>query len=690
MVNNPASSYGPVEGFRPDLQGLRAVAVIAVVLYHCGFGLFSGGYVGVDMFFALSGFLMTALLVQEKESNSTISFRAFYARRIRRLLPASVTVLLVTAFVSWMVMYPLEMREVTTQLAAAGAYVVNMLFAREGSDYLGTDVAASPVLHYWSLAVEEQFYLLWPLVVLLLAGRKRTHTKRSHANGVDMNRIRIGLGVVTVSSFVAAVVITHRSQPWAFYGLHTRAWEFAIGGMAAVAWHPLRRFVNRFQIAVGFIAMTALVATIVAFDGRTVFPGPWAALPVLATSALILVGTGPGPLTGLLRSTPMQWVGDRSYSFYLWHWPAIVLVPKIIGRTIGPWGNLVVVAGSGVIAAVTYELLEQPLRFYKPFRTPRIVFRFGAVLTAVAVLIPVAMGAAVTTSPRGTQAQAVYQASDDGTSVVMPDMTKPNPIPSNLEPSLDTSGKSTPAVYENGCHVGLLRTTPKEPCRFGDTTSRYVVVLFGDSHAAQWFPALEKVAQDNGWALVSFTKSDCPSSDLTLWNDTLNRRYVECDLWRRNVIRRIDEMQPDVVIMANRSRHDEDLGGFSADELASATAATIRDLAPSKARIVEIGPIPHLDEKPADCLSGNLEDANDCSLTRSDALPGVLVSEERESTLAEQAGFIDPTPWLCSAHRCPVVIGQYLVYRDSSHLSEEYAEWLSGPLKVSLDAELSR
>lgn len=224
-----------------------------------------------------------------------------------------------------------------------------------------------------------------------------------------------------------------------------------------------------------------------------------------------------------------------------------------------------VVAGSAVVAAVTYELVERPLRFYKPFRTPRIVFGFGAVLTGIAVLIPVTMGAAVTTSPRGAQAQAVYEASDDGTTVVMPDTTKPNPVPSNLEPSLDRSGESTPAVYENGCHVGLLRTTPKEPCRFGDTTSQYVVVLVGDSHAAQWFPALEKVALDNGWALVSFTKSDCPSSDLTLWNNTLNRRYVECDLWRRNVIRRIDEMQPDVVVMANRSRHDEDLGGFSAD-----------------------------------------------------------------------------------------------------------------------------
>lgn len=678
--NTTAAAKGPLDGFRADLQGVRAVAVVAVLLYHCGFSLFSGGYVGVDMFFALSGFLMTALLLKEKEHDSTISFRGFYARRIRRLLPASITVLLCTALVSWLVLYPLEMREVSAQLAAAGAYVVNMLFARQGSDYLGGDVGSSPVLHYWSLAVEEQFYIVWPVLFAVLAGRARVH----------LNRIRIGLAVLTVLSFGAAVVLTRRSQPWAFYSLPTRAWEFAIGGIAAVMWYPLRRLVARLQIVIGALATIGVIAAVVLFDGRTVFPGPWAALPAVATIALILVGSGPGVLASLLRSAPMQWIGDRSYSLYLWHWPALVLVPKALGRATNPWGNLAIVVVSGLVAAVGYEIIEQPLRFSKTLWNPRHVFGLGVVLTGLGVVVPMGMRLGTTIIPTGPDASAAYRMVDGGVSVVMPDVARTNPVPSNLEPSLSGTAKSVPVIYRNGCHVDFLETEPKEPCRFGDPESRFVVVLFGDSHAAQWFPALEKASSDNGWALVSFTKSGCPSSDLTLWSGPLNREYTECNEWRRNTVDRLNDMHPDLVVLANRSRNAEDEGGFSPEELARATARTIKDLTPSKAHVVEIGPIPHMDESPVTCLSGHLDDANACSLSRSVALPQVLVSEARGSAIAAEAGFIDPTPWLCTQLRCPVVIGQYLVYRDGSHLSEEYAEWLSEPLASAIDKERPR
>ena len=386
---NPSRSAA----FRGDIEGMRAVAVLLVVAFHAGLPIIRGGYVGVDVFFVLSGFLIPGLLVDELRRTGTLSFSGFYARRARRLLPLAAVVLASTVAAAHLLVAPVDRSGVGRDVAAAALWVANWNFAGQSTQYMA-DVDKSPVLHFWSLSVEEQFYLLWPLLLLCLAGG--TWIVRRSWTGA-MRRVAIGLVAIGALSLVLSWRVTTTDASLAYFGLHTRAWELALGSGIALARPLLPRLPRLMAVAGGWLGLAMVVGSSVVLDKDTPFPGTAALLPVVGTGLLVATGVAAassGPARLLDRSIP-RFIGRISYAWYLWHWPCLVLANARWGvapdtstgeaATTPHAGAAVVlaaVAASFALAVVSHYLVEQPLRHARWFVISR---RRSLQLGAVAV-----------------------------------------------------------------------------------------------------------------------------------------------------------------------------------------------------------------------------------------------------------------------------------------------------------------
>ncbi|EFG76431.1 acyltransferase, partial [Mycobacterium parascrofulaceum ATCC BAA-614] len=388
-------------GFRPDIEGLRAVAVIAVVLYHAGIPGVTGGYVGVDVFFVISGFLITGLLFREVSATNTVALGRFFAARARRLLPAAAVVGVVTAVGAAVVLPPLQARSVFLDGIASALYVGNYRFATQGTDYL-TPHAASPFQHYWSLGVEEQFYLVWPMLIIATAWLVRRVPALRGATPYA-----VALGLVGAASLAAAVLWTRTSPPWAFFSLPTRAWELAAGGLVALSIGHWRRLSLLTGAIAGWGGLALIVLTCTQLRAGTPYPGTAALLPVLGTALVVGGGSVTGGLgAGRLLCRPaMRAIGRISYSWYLWHWPVLLLMPALLGEPAGLPARLAATAVSAGLAMITLHLVENPGRFAAALRrsaTASLAVAGGAsavaacacVLLLNVVPVPVGRGAA--------------------------------------------------------------------------------------------------------------------------------------------------------------------------------------------------------------------------------------------------------------------------------------------------------
>jgi len=498
-------------GFRPDIEGLRGVAILLVVAFHCGVPGLAGGYVGVDVFFVLSGYLITGILMSEIRKHGRISFKGFYARRVRRLLPVSGLVVATTAVVSFFVYAPFELVAFKASFFSTALYVSNLWFASHATRYFAAPVTANPLLHTWSLAAEEQFYLLWPAALLLLVvlGRR---LKR------ERGALLAGAAVATVASFVLCVRLTAVSQPQAFFLSPTRFWEFAVGGLALAA--SLRT--NRPRLW-AWLGLGAIVFAGVSFGGQSGFPGYIAAVPVLGTVAVLVAGAADplaGPLAAL-ATDPMQWLGRMSYAWYLWQWPLLLLSQAA-------WGPLhfrVRVASAVaalVLAAVTVRLVERPVRFNPTLvRYPRRSLALGLAIT-VAVLAVIGAVTTAATHRAGHGDQAHF-----------------------------TRASALPSIYKDGCAPGELGTETPARCVYGVKEASASVALFGDSHAGHWFPAVERLANAKAMKLLPFVKNACPSATVSIASVQLGRHYSECDRWRAHSLETIKRARPSLVIVSN-------------------------------------------------------------------------------------------------------------------------------------------
>jgi peptidoglycan/LPS O-acetylase OafA/YrhL len=696
---------GARDRFRADVEGLRAVAILAVVLYHAGLGAADGGYVGVDVFYVLSGFLITGLLWREVRQTGRLSFASFYASRARRLLPAAMLVVVATVVASTLWLSPLRAEVVTKDAIASALYVGNYRFAALRTDYLASDAPPSPLQHYWSLGVEEQFYLVWPLLLLVASQAWRRSGRASPAG------VATAVVLVSVASFGLSLRLTEVSQPWAFFSLPTRAWELTTGGMVALAARRLERLPKPAAAALGWLGLGMIVWSITRLGESTPFPGTAALLPVGGAAAVVAAGCAAprfGPAIVLGRR-PMQVGGRISYSWYLWHWPLLVLAPAVAGHALGLWPDLGLVLVSAVLALATLKLVEDPVRFSSRLRVrPVRSLAVGAGLTAVATIAvvttastlpaPRGHGAAATPGslpitasrhapvPKGAARSAArMQAATARVERAVAGAVADRTVPSNLDPSLEHAHTDQARPFQDGCDDGW-RDTRVVPCVYGDRRSATTIVLFGDSHAPQWFPALDRAATARHWRLISLSKATCPPVEISIWSPVLGRPFRECDQWRAAAIKRIRAERPALVVLG-AARHYGPQYHFTmyGPAWVSGLGVMVERLRAGGARVLVLGPVPKPGSDVPDCLSQHLNDAAACTTPRASAVDAAGIRAERAAVQRAGGSYLDVSPWICTRSTCAVVVGNLLVYRDDNHLSTSYPAWLAPLLALELD-----
>ncbi len=593
-----------------QIQGLRALAAILVTLFHAKW--VSGGFIGVDIFYVISGFLITGLLLREIDRSGTINFKEFYSRRFKRLLPTSFFVLAITAVVSWMLI-PATMRtSLGRDVIAASLYVSNYLFAWWQADYQNLDATPSPVIHYWSLAVEEQFYLVWPLLILLFFTLSKYLKNRMVLTYL--------VATITLASFIFSIYQTENSPIWAFYSLPTRAWELGLGALLVlVPPFKTRKFI-------GLIGFVLLIISAFLFNESTPFPGLNAALPVIGTVLLIAtINSWPPFLNDVANSRFSQWLGEISYPLYLWHWPLLVLPSTYFARPLEVYERLLAIAATILLADLTHRFIEEPYRNKKIL--PLLVYKKAAYVTGISVF----MGAVI-----------MFTNSD----------------------KIDISGikgavslaqiKARPQIYDDGCHANYAQTKSGK-CEYGKLDSDKTMVLYGDSHAAQWFPALIEIANRSGYKLISLTKSACPSVE-TVRRDQGGFKMSRCVQWRENTIKRIQDIEPDVLIMssfqyfAQPPQFNDRTQWWNEGQ-----RKLLNQVKNSSPHLIYITDTPHPTRDIPACLSNySITECNTSERSKNLSIPGFKV--------------IDPNPWLCS-NVCPAVKDGVVAYRDASHIS---------------------
>jgi peptidoglycan/LPS O-acetylase OafA/YrhL len=637
---------------RPDIEGLRAIAILLVVAYHAGVPLVRGGYVGVDVFFVVSGYLITSLLVREAEATGSVDLWRFYARRVRRLLPAIAAVLLACTAAGVLLYAPVEQRELASASFSAATYLSNVYFARGATDYLGPSAETHPLLHTWSLSVEEQFYLAWPLFVLLALG-----ALGARRGALSRRRLAGWMAGAAALSLIGSVVLTRYHQPWAFFSSPARAWEFAAGGLAVLV--PLRGWRGaagsaRGAAVQGWLGLGGIVAAALVFDADTVFPGVAALLPVLAT-VLVLRSAAAHPRCAPARALgvrPFQEIGRLSYSWYLWHWPVLVFAAVAVQDELGWPARLALTGLALAIAEASYRLVENPVR-RSPRLTPAHAMAMAACLTLVGAGVSLAWRRAATEWSR-------------------------SPVNARLERARD----DLPAVYASGCHADFERVeADPAACTSGMAAASRTMVLFGDSHAAQWYPALEAMADERGWRLVSFTKSACPAVDRPTANRRLGREYRECAAWRRDALAEVRKLHPDLVVVASSDEY-----ALSRTDWLHGTDRVLRSLSASSGAVAILRDTPRPGFDVAACVArrswgvGALQWRR-CEARMNGAGPDpVFQALRRAARPYRNAYVVDMGPYVCPRSPCLLYRDGVLLYRDTHHLTAEFAATLGDEL----------
>ncbi|EIM25590.1 acyltransferase family protein [Microvirga lotononidis] len=617
----------------PEIQGLRAVAVLAVLIYHIWPKILPGGYVGVDVFFVISGYLITGSLFKEFDGTGRIGIAGFYARRARRLLPAATLVSLAVA--ASIPLFPrAQWTDIANSLLASALYGQNWFLAAQAVDYLADD-AKGPMNHFWSLSVEEQYYIVWPLILLpILHLTRRTRLSRKAAFGWFVGLI--GLGSLAYSAW-----LTPLDPGEAYFATTTRAWELALGGALAVL--PVGQALSqRTRVVLGLAGLGAIVAACLAYSDQTSFPGYAALLPTLGAAAVILsCGARSSWSAGwVLNSRPFQYIGDLSYSLYLWHWPLIVLYGAVTARAIGLRSGIALVLAAVALAHLSKRFVEDPFRSTRS-SAPRTLM---AGVGAIALLVMVGLGYMAWTSgnpdtivaralPRG--AIAMRDPSYDWS---REDLTRVVPQPAMAR-------QDVPSAYARKCHQNQGRSEVLS-CDYGDPNSRLKIVMLGDSHATHWFPTFEEIARRHPIYFRGVAKSACLFSLEPIYNEALKRSYTECATWSQNVIEWLAREKPDVVLISQSP-------GYPLDTLEGMSAAWARLLA-MKLNVQAVISTPWMPFEPSKCFMASTNWAKDCVADRSVAFKLDLTRAAAERV---QVPTLDFSDHFCRPTDCPTVIG---------------------------------
>ena len=633
-------------GFRSDIEGLRAVAVVSVILYHIRFPGAKGGYVGVDVFFVISGFLITTQLVRDAASSSGIRIRDFYARRIRRLLPAATVTILVTLIGAALIQSPVLQHNVAEDARSAALFFSNFHFIDQSRNYFNQGKAPSLFQHFWSLSVEEQFYVIWPTILIVsLAGA--TAVRR---------RVGIVLGVIIVVSVVAAVRLTDTNPAFAFYSLPTRAWELGIGASLAVGTEWLAsRLSGAVRNALCLVGLAMIGVAVVHYSDATKFPGTAAILPVVGSALVIASGIGVMSTIGrvIVGWRPFELIGRYSYSLYLFHWPVLILATVKHPTIASNWqkGLVIVLFAVVPLALASYHLVEAPIRWNKRFRPPRAALPLGAGLIALSVFALLPFEASAGPTDAGKRATPVGDA-------IASSVSPTEFVPSNLTPKLLDATTGGFGTYPWTCPDAA-------ECDYGDATAAKTVVLFGDSHAAQWLGAFFAAQKATGWRIVNYTAIGCSS----FYTPSLVR-FPGCPAFRERIYDRINALKPDLVVLTNHN-----VPFFRANPVTWETSVTKAiDRIDDGIPVAVLGQTPLAPGDVPACLGRHIHNPKPCEPVLPMQQVDAVNTELRRIVAAHGASFVDVIPWICSTDRCPAIIGNVLVYGDDDHITQVFGE----------------
>jgi len=695
----------PTLAHRNDVQGLRAIAVLTVIASHAKVPFLPGGFVGVDVFFVISGFLISQLLFREVERSGRVSIPGFYARRARRILPAATLVTIATIVASAIWLSAIDLVEVVKDALWAVFFAANIHFAAVGTDYFAQEEPPSPLQHYWSLSVEEQFYLVWPalLLVLVLVARRRALPKRL---------VLAVLVVITLASFVWSVVSTSSDPLAAYFSTPARAFELGLGGLTALV---ATRLAGRWSALVrGLVCSAGLVLILVAcvaYGDQTPFPGSAAAVPVVGSALVLLAGAGgqarqPLPIRAL-GVLPMRVVGDWSYSLYLWHWPVLIIAERKVDPTLvhglGFWRTALCIAVVFVLSALTYRYVEQPFRSPRRFPVRRALTLYPAAVALVAAgslgghyYSEYASGAlgdnpAISLTNFGVKDPSRFKLDKDPkVALVQASVIAARhhmAIPSKLDPDILTVRNDEPDVgacdYEHDS---------RQLCPFGDPEADRSIVVFGNSHGRMWIPAFDKIGKELGYRTYYFVKPNCAATLVSVGELVPGSPlWPACDDFRSWALDQIATLHPDLVVVSssgpNPVLYDKEGNRIPKDGIDAAARDGYVDLftrlSTTAQHTVLLRDVPKSEELPDECLTKKGNDLGDCLFK---PLAASVTDADLSVQAAEQTGtqVVDPTKWICWDGSCPAVIGNTLPYRDRGHLTTTYAASLSDELIKAL------
>jgi len=674
---------------RLDIQGLRAIAVLSVLVFHLRPGWLPGGFVGVDIFFVISGYLITSHLAKEAIGTGRVRLIRFWGRRIRRLMPAATVVLVATA-IATVVLLPLsQWTTVATQIVASAASVQNWVLAGSSVSYLHATELPSPLQHFWSLSVEEQFYLALPLVmvaVVLVAARSRWRS---------VTALRVMIALLAVASLVYSVVASTAIPEIAYFSTFTRAWELLIGSALAL-WLPSIRPTIAWSRGLTLGGLAAIALSLVVITGTTAFPGYAALLPTLGVAAVIAGGSGfeISRVQRALEWRPVTWVGDISYSLYLWHWPAIVFAAALLGTpTLSRRAVVIVAAGSVVVAWVSTRFVERAFQTHaagaadsndsRSRRIRRHPLLLGGALLAVSAL---AAGLLQADLVRVVDEQrvATSDANSPGARLLDPAFDRSTFPDLPVAPGPDVLALQTLERQLTEECLALDGTVGIASCDAGDPDGGRTVLLLGDSHMAMWLPAFDEIGAREHWRVVLAAKRSCP---LIRPGGPVGDGYPvtqSCLAWNASILDFVNGLHPDLVVTSPM--------WYALDQPPAFVDAIVGDYARQYEAIQAAGyPMVAITETPlftgfsaADCLSSSHPDVPACSRRMNEAR---VVEPSRVGLVHEQdpaLGVIDVTDVICPEGVCYSAIGNVISFRDDNHLTDPFARSLAWAVDAQL------
>ncbi len=657
MSKNPQA-----HGVRADIQALRSLAIVAVLIFHVWPELLPGGFVGVDIFFVISGFLITGHLYRQVHRHGRVDFKDFWARRARRLLPASMLAIAVTSVATYFLTTASWFIKIKDEAYGSIFYVQNWVLVDKLTDYLRNDGTESPFQHFWSLSVEEQYYIFWPILLFLVLLVTRYSPARLRAKLAHKNVLLGLLTIMLIASLAYSIWLTRQQPDNAYFNTFTRAWEFAAGAILAIATDGHSERAAKRSPIWYWAGVVLMFVAIVGFTTETPFPSYWAAIPV-AGAVLALHGGQSGSRLmprGFLGWRTNQFLGDISYSLYLWHWPVLVLAPWVLGRELDVFAKLIVVAISVLLGWLSKRYVEDPVRFGPLSKLP-----VGRQLVASVLAMVLIFGG---TWALGKVAKFTLDNNASNT---------------QLTPPLNDLNNGAKAAESGNCKVAK-ESDGWLTCQKGNPRGKLRVALIGDSHTRQYFVPVDDLAFKYNWNLTMISKSACTVLDPELYPKDLT--HFTCEGWNQKLVEYLDSQEPfDLIINSNSS-----LVTQGRSDVAKAYRSLVEKQTKRGTVWLTIHDNPKPNTKFISCIeTWGTAAGLKCAYPRSEALKP---ADPTAPAVKDLPGVIyaDPTDKFCNATSCPPVIGNIIVYRDNSHITTTWAKALQPWLEAQIPAEFKQ